>query len=244
MPLCKSVKIAPNVRLDGKVAIITGSNTGIGKSTAADFYIRGNRFFFFVVVSSLNKYCFSGAKVILACRNTTKAEQAVQEIKTDYKKLKNNVGELIVVELDLSSFKSVRKFCDEILKNEQRINLLVNNAGVMCTQETRTVDGNELQWQTNHLSHFLLTLLLLPRIIKSAPARIVNVSSVAHSLLGASINFDDLNFEKRPYSAFKAYQQSKLANVLFTKQLATLLKGIIALKKKNCSTFYFFSLIL
>lgn len=118
--------------------------------------------------------------MILACRSTIKAQQAVDEIKIAYKDFKNT-GELVVTELDLSSFKSVRKFCEETLKNEQKINLLVNNAGVMCTPETRTEDGNELQWQTNHLSHFLLTLLLLPRIIESAPARIVNVSSKVHA---------------------------------------------------------------
>lgn len=115
----------------------------------------------------------------MACRNVAKAEEAAKDIKTTCETLQN-LGELIVAALDLSSFKSVREFSKQILETEQEIHLLVNNAGVMCPPETRTEDGNELQFQTNHLGHFLLTLLLLPRIIQSAPARIVNVSSVVH----------------------------------------------------------------
>lgn len=123
----------------------------------------------------------------MACRNLAKADEAVKDIKTACETIKNS-GELVVTQLDLTSFNSVRDWCAEILATEQEINLLVNNAGVMCTPETRTEDGNELQFQTNHLSHFLLTLLLLPKIIKSAPARIVNISSVAHERKNASLH--------------------------------------------------------
>lgn len=116
----------------------------------------------------------------MACRNQTKAQQAADEIKTECQNYENT-GKLIIKKLDLSSFKSVRKFCDEIINSENEINLLVNNAGVMCTPKMRTEDGNELQLQTNYLGHFLLTLLLLPKMIESStPARIVNVSSVVH----------------------------------------------------------------
>lgn len=119
-----------------------------------------------------------GAKVIMACRSLERARAAVEDIKKECEG-REKTGELIVTELDLASFKSVRKWSQEILKSEKRIDLLVNNAGVMMCPKTITEDGNELQFQTNHLSHFLLTLLLLPRIIESKPSRIVNVSSRA-----------------------------------------------------------------
>lgn len=117
--------------------------------------------------------------MILACRNLEKAKNAVDDIKKDCEGLQNT-GELVITELDLTSFKSVRQWSNEILNKESKINLLINNAGVMMCPKEITEDGNELQFQTNHLSHFLLTMLLLPKIIKSTPARIVNVSSKAH----------------------------------------------------------------
>lgn len=174
----------------------------------------------------------------MACRNLERAEVAVQDIKKDCEG-QNNTGQLVVSELDLASFKSVRKWVGQVLETEEKIHLLVNNAGVMMCPKTITEDGNELQFQTNHLGHYLLTLLLLPRIIQSAPARIVNVSSRGHesrfvcvlfhcyrfNVTGGAINFDDLNFEKRGYSAFRAYAQSKLANILFTKELARRIDG-------------------
>ncbi|XP_066259950.1 retinol dehydrogenase 13-like [Euwallacea similis] len=185
-------------RLDGKTAIITGSNTGIGKVTAKDFFERG-------------------AKVIMACRNKTKATEAVNDIK-DSCKSKQGLGELVVAELDLTSLKSVRNCAKTIMDQESRIDLLVNNAGVMTCPESRTADGYEMQFGTNHLGHFLFTLLLLPKIVQSPSARIVNVSSRAHE--AGTIDFNDLNWNNKPYSALKAYAQSKLANILFTKELA------------------------
>ncbi|XP_060537314.1 retinol dehydrogenase 13-like isoform X2 [Cylas formicarius] len=190
--MCTSV-----ARLDGKTAVITGCNTGIGKVTVQDFFERG-------------------ARVIMACRNREKATQAAEEIKQATAS-KSNLGEIIVEELDLMSLKSVRSCAEKILAREKRIDLLINNAGVMTCPYGKTEDGFEIQFGTNHLGHFLLTLLLLPRICQSTPARIVNVSSVAHER--GTINFDDLNWSQTPYSAIKAYGQSKLANVLFTKEL-------------------------
>lgn len=242
-----SKKIAPLVRLDGKTAIVTGANTGIGKVTARDFFQRGHTTDFLISQSKANNFFFLiGAKVILACRNVQRASDAVQDIKKECEG-QNNTGQLVVSELDLSSLNSVRKWAKHILDTEESIHLLVNNAGVMMCPKTITEDGNELQFQTNHLSHFLLTLLLLPKIIQSAPARIVNVSSVAHNRMyyfkvhqreffvccvaGGTIVFDDLNFQKRAYSAIGAYSQSKLANVLFTKELARRIEG------KTCSFF-------
>ncbi|KAL1131451.1 hypothetical protein AAG570_011068 [Ranatra chinensis] len=189
-------------RLDGKTAIITGANTGIGKVTARDFLTRG-------------------ARVILACRDTAKAEEACREIQEAEVNAKG--GSLVVKHLDLSSFASVRIFADEILEEEQALHLLVNNAGVMMCPKMLTEDGYELHFATNHLGHFLLTLKLLPLLVKSAPSRVVNVSSMAH-ILANSMKFDDINLDKG-YKPVTAYARSKLANILFTKELARRLEG-------------------
>ncbi|EFA11339.1 retinol dehydrogenase 13 [Tribolium castaneum] len=192
-----SGKCVSKARLDGKTAVVTGANTGIGKETVKDFFQRG-------------------ARVIVACRNLDKANQAVEDIKKEFSD-GENLGELMVTQLDLTSLKSVRNCAKVILETEKRIDLLINNAGVMMCPEGRTEDGFEMQFGTNHLGHFLLTLLLLPKICQSTPARIVNVSSVAHKY--GCIDFEDLNWQKRKYSSLGAYQQSKLANILFTKEL-------------------------
>ncbi|KAM3958246.1 retinol dehydrogenase 12-like [Aphomia sociella] len=201
MPLF-SGRCLSTVRLVGKTAIITGCNTGIGKETALDFYKRG-------------------ARVIMACRSVEKAEEAKTDIETKCKDL-SNTGNLLVVKCDLSSLKSVRECAQKILDTEPQINILVNNAGVMMCPKGKTEDGFETQFGTNHLAHFLLTMLLLPRIINSKPARIVTVSSRAHTRY--SLNLDDLNYETRSYSAGEAYGRSKLANVMFSSELATKLK--------------------
>lgn len=122
---------------------------------------------------------YLGATVIMACRNTEKAEEAANDIRNSAKGIPN-LGKIIIVELNLSSLASVRECSDKILEKHERIDLLINNAGVMTCPYGKTEDGFETQIGTNHLGHFLFTLLLLPRIIKSAPARIVNVSSMAH----------------------------------------------------------------
>ncbi|XP_050514588.1 retinol dehydrogenase 11 isoform X1 [Diabrotica virgifera virgifera] len=202
MGMLFSVSCNSNNRLNGKTALITGANSGIGKTTAKDFYIRG-------------------ARVILACRDIEKAKTTICTIQQQCES-KENLGELEAVELDLSSLQSVRECAKAILEKEKQINILINNAGVMMCPFSRTEDGYETQFATNHLGHFLLTLLLLPRIIKSAPARIINVSSSAHSF--TPIDFSDINWEKRTYSPMGAYSQSKLSNILFTKELATRLK--------------------
>lgn len=195
-------------RLVDKTVIITGANTGIGKETARDLYRRG-------------------ARIILACRNIQKANDAIEDIKknppskADREQFQGTPGELVVYQLDLSSLKSVKECAKKLLTKESAIHLLINNAGVMmCPQET-TEDGFELQLQTNYIGHFLLTLLLLPKMQSSGPGcRIINVSSFLH-LFGAIHN--DLNL-KESYGPMKAYIQSKLANILFTKELARRLK--------------------
>ncbi|XP_076306476.1 retinol dehydrogenase 11-like isoform X3 [Tachypleus tridentatus] len=191
--ICKST-----ARLDGKTVVITGGNTGIGKVTALELAKRG-------------------AHVVIACRDTTKGEMAVQEIK----RVVPN-GNIVTFSLDLSSLQSVHTFATKLLRSEPRIHILINNAGVACCPQWKTEDGFEMQLGVNHLGHFLLTLLLLDCLKKSAPARIINVSSVAHRL--GKIHFEDIHLENC-FNPFTAYYQSKLANVLFTNELAKRLQG-------------------
>lgn len=192
-------------RLDGKTAVITGCNTGIGKECTKDFYIRG-------------------AKVIMACRSLDKASEAIDDIKVQCKDVPN-LGSLQAVKLDLTSLKSVRECADSLLKSEEKIDILLNNAGIMACPLYRTEDGFEMQFGTNHLGHFLFTMLLMPKILASDynPARIVNVSSTAHT--SGEMDFNDLNYNTKNYSAVGAYGQSKLANILFTTELARRLEA-------------------
>ncbi|XP_015245194.1 PREDICTED: retinol dehydrogenase 12-like [Cyprinodon variegatus] len=169
-------------RLDGKTVIITGANTGIGKETARDLAKRG-------------------ARIIMACRDVERAEDA----RTDILEETGNEN-IIIRKLDLSDKKSIRAFAQLINKEEQQVNILINNAGIMMCPYSKTVDGFEMQLGVNHL----------------APARIVIVASVAHTWTG--LRLDDINSE-RSYDAMKAYGQSKLANVLFARSLAKRLQG-------------------
>ncbi|XP_064394712.1 retinol dehydrogenase 11-like [Halichondria panicea] len=186
-------------RLDGKTAIITGANTGIGLETAVDFAQRNGR-------------------VILACRSKDKGEAAVELVK---KRSGNN--DVLFVQLDLSSLESVRQFCSAILSNEQRIDVLVNNAGLFCNFST-SVDGYEMQFAVNHLSHFLLTNLLLDKMKQAPSARIVIVSSEGYQY--GKIDFNNLHTpDDTQYKAFNAYAQSKLANIIFTRSLSKKLQN-------------------
>lgn len=185
-------------RLDGKTVVITGANTGIGKETAIDLATRG-------------------ARVIMACRDMEKGQAALKEV------VESSANENVAcMKLDLSDTKSIREFADNINKGEEKLNILLNNAGVMVCPYGKTADGFEMQIGVNHMGHFLLTYLLLDLIKKSAPARIINVSSMAHQF--GSINLEDINSEKS-YDKRGAYGQSKLANVLFTRSLAKRLEG-------------------
>ncbi|XP_059811457.1 retinol dehydrogenase 12 isoform X2 [Hypanus sabinus] len=189
-----------NARLDGKTVVITGANTGIGKETARDLAQRG-------------------ARVILACRDLTKAEAAAQDIRED-----TGSKQVIVRELDLANTRSIYQFAENIIKEEKVLNILINNAGVMMCPFMKTSDGFEMQFGVNHLGHFLLTFLLLDHLKKSSPARIINLSSLAHGF--GRINFKDLHSENS-YDGGSAYCQSKLANILFTRELAKRLKVIV-----------------
>ena len=189
-------------RLEGKTVIITGANTGIGKETALHLARRG-------------------ARVIMACRNLRKAEVALKEIVQ-----KSGNDNVVAKRVDLASLKSVRDFAEDINNNEPRLDVLINNAGVMAVQTlTKTQDGFETQMGVNHLGHFLLTNLLLDLLRKSAPSRVVVVSSISHWFsTRTGLNFENMNAEIS-YEPFDAYGQSKLANILFTTELARRLDG-------------------
>ncbi|XP_059195948.1 retinol dehydrogenase 12 [Centropristis striata] len=183
-----------STRLDGKTVLITGANTGIGKETSRELARRG-------------------ARVVMACRDLSRAETAAEEIRQS-----TGNGNVVIRHLDLSSLYSVRTFARDFLDSEDRLDILVNNAGVMMCPLWLTEDGFETQLAVNHLGHFLLTNLLLPRLKSSAPSRVVTVSSIAHR--GGRVDFEDLFFSRRAYSPLESYRQSKLANVLFTRELA------------------------
>lgn len=172
----------------GRVAVITGANTGLGFETAKALAARG-------------------AHVVLAVRNTEKGKQAADRIS----------GTVSVQELDLTSLDSIRAAATQLRADHPKIDLLINNAGVMTTPQGVTKDGFELQFGTNHLGHFALTGLLLDAILDVDGARIVTVSSNGHKM-GGAIHWDDLQSE-RSYNRMRAYTQSKLANLMFTYEL-------------------------
>ncbi|KAK3745047.1 hypothetical protein RRG08_037662 [Elysia crispata] len=158
-----------------------------------------------------------GGRIIMACRNTEKGEEAKKEIVEETRN-----DQIVVKELDLGSLESVQKFAKNFNQTESRLDILVNNAGVMACPKSFTKDGLEMQIGINHFGHFLLTNLLLDKLKASSPSRIVIVSSVGHSF--GKINFEDLNSEKS-YGEVAAYGQSKLANILHAVELTNRLKG-------------------
>ncbi|GLY32290.1 SDR family NAD(P)-dependent oxidoreductase [Kineosporia sp. NBRC 101731] len=171
-----------------RVAVVTGANTGLGFETARALAERG-------------------ASVVLAVRDVEKGKQAAARI----------AGDVGVQELDLSSLESVRAAAANLRAAHPRIDLLINNAGVMYTPQQTTQDGFELQFGTNHLGHFAFTGLLLDRLLSVPGSRVVTVSSTGHRIQ-AAIHFDDLHWE-RSYSRVGAYGQAKLANLMFTYEL-------------------------
>ncbi len=153
-----------------------------------------------------------GAEVTLAARDATKLGDALARLRAEHP-----VARVNSAVVDLADLASIRSFAKEFLDGHDRLDVLVNNAGVMFPPLTRTVDGFELQFGTNHLGHFLLSALLFGVLRASAPARIVNVSSAGH--LRSGIDLDDPNFERRAYDKFVGYGQSKTANILFAREL-------------------------
>ncbi|OBF10869.1 short-chain dehydrogenase [Mycobacterium sp. ACS4054] len=177
----------------GRVAVITGANTGLGYETAAALAGRG-------------------ARVVLAVRNLDKGKDAAARITAA-----SPDAEVALQELDLTSLESVRAAAAQLKADYDRIDLLINNAGVMYTPKETTKDGFEMQFGTNHLGHFALTGLLLDRLLPLPGSRVVTVSSMGHRIL-ADVHFDDLQWE-RSYNRVAAYGQAKLANLLFTYEL-------------------------
>ncbi|XP_065560324.1 retinol dehydrogenase 13-like [Artemia franciscana] len=185
-------------RIDGKVVIVTGANSGIGKETVKELANRGG-------------------KVYMACRDLQKCEEERQKIVLETKN-----KSVYCRECDLASQESVKEFVKTFKKEQQHLHILVNNAGVMKCPRLVTQENIELQLGVNHMGHFLLTNLLLDYLKESAPSRIVNVSSVAHAR--GRMKWSDLNSEIH-YDKREAYNQSKLANVMFTMELSKRLQG-------------------
>jgi NAD(P)-dependent dehydrogenase (short-subunit alcohol dehydrogenase family) len=186
--------------MHGKVVVVTGANVGIGLETAVGVAERG-------------------ATTVLACRNQSKAEAAAKVVTQ-----RTWNDDVHVVPLDLADLASVRKAADDILSRWGRLDVLVNNAGGTWTQRQHTAQGIEYTFGVNHLGHFYLTNLLLERLRADAPARVVSVTSVGHHAAFGGLRFDDLQSEKR-YEGMEAYCRSKLANLLFVRQLAKRLDG-------------------
>jgi NAD(P)-dependent dehydrogenase (short-subunit alcohol dehydrogenase family) len=177
----------------GRVAIVTGANSGIGYETA-------------------RVLAHKDADVVMACRSLDKAQAAADQIRAE-----NPRGSVEVVQLDLADFASIRSFVEVFLTKYSRLDLLINNAGVMALPKRwKTKDGFEMQFGTNHLGHFMLTGLLINTLVKTPGARVVMVSSAGH--LVSEINFENLNSEQS-YNPMEAYGQSKLANLLFAYEL-------------------------
>ncbi|MGH7863385.1 MAG: SDR family oxidoreductase, partial [Candidatus Binataceae bacterium] len=184
--------------MNGKTCLISGASSGIGKITATEL-------------------ARMGARLVLVCRDRTRGAATVAEI---VEKTGSRGVELMIA--DLGSQRQIRQLASDFLARGWPLHVLINNAGLVNMSRTVTEDGIETTFAVNHLAYFMLTMLLLERIKQCAPARIVNVASDAHKF--GSMNFDDLGGEKR-YGGFRIYGQSKLANILFTYELARRLEG-------------------
>lgn len=191
----------------GRIAVVTGANSGVGLETAAGL-------------------AAAGAKVVMACRNPAKAAAAVDEV---LRRAPGSDTELMT--LDLSSLASVRAFAREFNERHGRLDLLINNAGIMGVPFSKTVDGFESQIGTNHLGHFALTGLLIERLMATPGARVITLGSLGH-WRAPGLDLDDLHCERAPYSEFGAYCNSKLANLLFflelSRRLAAKGSGLVA----------------
>src|SRR5437870_1695241 len=192
---CKGTMVA---NMEDRVLLVTGANSGIGKATALGL-------------------ARLGGTIVLASRSATRGEAARQDIVRD-----SGNSKVYLEIVDLASEDSTRSFAEEFQRKYPRLDVLINNAGVYTPHREVTPDGLERTFEVNYLSGFLLTHLLLDLLKKSAPSRIVNVSSSAHG--PSTIHFDDLQGERR-YSGYRAYGQSKLAQILFTRVLANHLEG-------------------
>lgn len=178
---------------EGRIAIVTGSSSGIGYEAARVLALKN-------------------AKVIIAVRNPQKGDAALEKIKNEYPS-----ADVSVMLIDLARLKSVKNFADEFNGKYDRLDLLINNAGVMVPPYSKTEEGFELQFGVNHLGHFALTTHLLGLLKSTENSRVVNVSSVASNR--GNLNLEDLNWENRKYMKWNAYGDSKIANIHFTREL-------------------------
>jgi NAD(P)-dependent dehydrogenase (short-subunit alcohol dehydrogenase family) len=179
--------------LKDKVIIVTGGNSGLG-------------------FEAVKFYASKGATVILACRDIKKGETAKQKIESE----KNHV-QIDILELDLADMISIRKFSESFRSKYQRLDILINNAGIMVVPYGKTKDGYESQIGVNHLGHFALTGLLFNCLKETSSSRIITISSMAH--IAGTMTFNNLLYENGGYTPFGAYARSKLANLLFTYEL-------------------------
>ena len=179
--------------LTDKVVVVTGANSGIGLETARELARKG-------------------ADTILACRSVERGQRAIDEVRAEMPR-----SMVALMMLDLGSLASIERFARALTRTRSRLDVLVNNAGIMAVPYSQTEDGFESQMGTNHLGHFALTGRLLKLLLATASARVVTVSSVAHR--AGKMDFSNLLFENRSYSPFRAYWRSKLANLLFTYEL-------------------------
>ncbi|MEY2570525.1 MAG: hypothetical protein QOE63_875 [Acidimicrobiaceae bacterium] len=180
--------------LAGKTVLVTGANAGLGLEASKVFARRG-------------------ARVLLACRNQQKAEAAATEVRA----AAGGTADVDIVPLDLASLDSVASAAKLVRDQESRLDLLINNAGLMAIDESKTEQGFEMQLGVNHLGHFALTAQLAPLVLSTPGSRIVNMSSMGHRM--GRLRLDDLFFEQRGYDRWRPYFQSKLANILFTAEL-------------------------
>ena len=183
----------------GKVVIITGSNTGIGYHMAYELASKG-------------------ANVVMACRNLEKASDSRKKILKDFPK-----ANIKLYQLDLADLDNIKYFVNKFINENDKLDILINNAGVMIPPYSKTKNNFELQFGTNHLGHFALTGLLLPLLEKNDDGRIITVSSIAHN--PGIIDFNDLNSERKKYSKWGSYSQSKISNLCFAIELDRRLKA-------------------
>lgn len=198
-PTTTTDEVLDGLDLRGRTVLITGGSSGLGKETARALAARG-------------------ASVVLTARDVPKGRKVADEIRAS-----TGNAAVEVAELELGSLAAIRAAADRILGGHPRFDLLINNAGVMACPFAKTSDGFELQFGSNHLGHFLFTLLMLPALRRGDAVRIVNLSSRGHHI--APVDFDDLQFEHRAYDKWQSYGQAKTANVLFSVGLERRLGG-------------------
>lgn len=186
-------EVTRGVDLSGKTALVTGANSGIGYEAA-------------------RALAAAGARVIVTARDQAKVDETLARLRTEAPH-----AELDGVVMELGSLASVRAAAAQALEKAPKLDLLINNAGVMNTPFGRTEDGFETQFGVDHLGHFVFTGRLVPSLLAAAPARVVCVSSAAHML--GDVQWDDVNWDRTPYDKFRAYAQAKTANILFALEL-------------------------